>query len=157
MGLWHAIDGFFHSITYWHWFGAGAVLLVIEILSGSGFFFWVGLSAVITGILSWLIPEMIWPYQFLFFAFFSIVVAVAWWKYLKVNPPKTEDDTLNQRNLKYINRVFVLEDNIENGIGFIRVDDSRWRVRCTEDFPAGTKIRISGVDGVTLIAEKHSE
>ncbi|MCW5588794.1 MAG: NfeD family protein [Legionellales bacterium] len=151
--LWQVIDQFLQILSYWHWSGLGAVLLVLELVTGSGFLFWIALSALSTAILTWLIPSMTWPLQLLFFAIFSIVVAVGWWRYLKSNPSYTEDPTLNQRNLQFIGRTFILENPVINGMGSIRVDDSQWRFRCNQDLPAGSKILIVGVDGVFLIAE----
>jgi hypothetical protein len=46
--------------------------------------------------------------------------------------------------------VFTLDAPAVNGHGKIRVDDSTWKVVVEQDCPAGTRLRIVGVDGVML-------
>jgi len=143
----------FEHLVFWHWLLFAAVLLIFELVTGSGFLFWIGISAAIIGFLVWLFPNMGWISQLLGFAILAMLTAFIWWFYLKRNPIATDRPLLNKRSEQYIGRIFTLETPIINGLGKIRVDDSTWRVRC-EDLPAGSRIRIVGVDGVILIAEK---
>jgi len=59
---------------------------------------------------------------------------------------------LNQRGQQYTGRVFHLDNAIVKGIGKVEVDDSTWRAR-GPDLPAGTHVRVTGVDGVVFIVE----
>ncbi|HSW69653.1 MAG TPA: NfeD family protein [Gammaproteobacteria bacterium] len=145
----------FSHLLFWHWMLFAAVLLILELLTGSGFLFWLGLSAAIVGFSLWLFPDINWTAQLLGFAVLGIVTAVIWRLYLKQHPIGTDRPLLNKRSEQYIGRVFTLDAPIVNGMGKIKVDDSTWRVR-GEDLPAGTRVKIVGVDGVILIAEKES-
>lgn len=45
-----------------------------------------------------------------------------------------------------------IEEPIENGIGKVRVEDTVWRAR-GEDAPAGSQVRIVGIEGATFEVE----
>ena len=46
-----------------------------------------------------------------------------------------------------------LDQAIENGVGYVRLDDSRWKVS-GPDLPKGTKVRVTGADGTVLEVEE---
>lgn len=140
-------------LLFWHWLLTGVILLIVELLTGSGFLLWIGLSAVIVSLLTWIFPHLSESIQFLSFALLAILTAISWRFYLKFRPLKTDKPTLNRRGEQYVGRIFVLDTPVVNGVGMVHVDDTLWRVRC-EDLPARTRVRITGVDGVMLIAEK---
>jgi len=48
--------------------------------------------------------------------------------------------------------VFTLDAPIINGIGKIRVDDSTWKIEGA-DCPAGTRIRVAGIENTVLKVE----
>ena len=144
---------FLTQMTLWHWFIFGIILLVLEVLiSSNGFLLWVGIAAELVGIGVWIFPGLSINTQLLSFAIFAVCAAIGWHYYLKHHPIKTDHPTLNRRSEQYIGRVFTLESPVINGMGKITVEDSSWRVRCS-DAPAGTPVRIIGVDDVILIGE----
>jgi membrane protein implicated in regulation of membrane protease activity len=143
----------FEHLIFWHWLLLAVLLLIFELVSGSGFLFWIGISAGIVGLFVWLFPDLSWMSQLVGFAVLGIITAIIWWLYLKRHPIATDRPLLNKRSEQYVGRIFTLETPIINGLGKIRVDDSTWRVRC-HDLPAGSRIRIIGVDGVILLAKK---
>lgn len=143
---------YLQQMVFWHWLAFAALLLILEVLTGSGFLLWIGLSAGVIGFLLFLFPGLPWAAQLLGFAVFGMLTAIAWWYYLKHFPSRTDKPTLNRRGDQYIDRIFTLDTPIVNGMGKIHVDDSMWRVRC-RDLPAGARIKIVGVDGVILHGE----
>lgn len=147
---------FLEHLVFWHWLLLAAILLIFELVTGSGFLFWLGISAAIIGVFLWIFPDLTWTTQLLGFALLGLMTAIVWRLYLKRHPIGTDRPLLNKRSEQYIGRIFTLDSPVVNGLGKIRVDDSTWRVRC-QDLPSGTRIRITGVDGVILIAEKVSE
>jgi len=56
------------------------------------------------------------------------------------------------RGEQYVNRTFTLEEPVVNGQGKIKVDDSTWKIEGA-DCESGTKVRVTGVDGVVLKVE----
>jgi membrane protein implicated in regulation of membrane protease activity len=59
---------------------------------------------------------------------------------------------LNRRGNQYIGRIFSLSEPIINGVGKVTVDDSTWKVK-GPDLPAGTHIKVLGVEGVVFEVE----
>ena len=68
---------------------------------------------------------------------------------MKRRPIQTEDTGLNRRGEQYVGRVFTLSEPIENGTGKLIIDDTMWKVSGS-DLPAGTKVRVTGVQGAIL-------
>lgn len=143
------------ALNFWFWFGLGFLLLAAEVFGTGGYFLWIGLAAIVVGVIKWLIPEFSWQWQLLVFAILSIVTAIGWWKYLKVNPQNTELPLLNQRGQQHVGRVTELVDAISNGRGRVRLDDSYWQV-AGDDMPEGTQIKVVDVDNLVLKVEKVS-
>ena len=68
------------------------------------------------------------------------------------NPVISDQPNLNRRGQQYVGRTFTLDEPIVNGLGKIHVDDSTWKIE-GNDCPAGTKVKVTGVDGVILKVE----
>ena len=94
-----------------------------------------------------------WQGQFLIFAVLSVASIVGWRIYLKRHPTETEQPTLNRRGEQYVGRTFTLGEPVVNGTGKISVDDSTWKVE-GDDMPAGTQIRVTGVEGTVFRIEE---
>ena len=135
---------------FWHWWILALALIIAETLLPGTFFLWMGVSALVLGGLAWLIPTMGWEIQLMLFAVMSLVSIVGWRMWQRKNPEESDHPNLNRRAEQYIDRVFVLEQPIENGFGKVRVGDSLWRVR-GDDAAAGTRVRVTATDGVILV------
>jgi membrane protein implicated in regulation of membrane protease activity len=90
--------------------------------------------------------------QLVLFSITSIMSVFAWRKYRETNPIKNDQPNLNRRGHQYIDRIFTLSSPITNGEGKVIVDDSTWRIK-GPDLPAGTSIKVIGVDGVIFTVE----
>lgn len=135
---------------YWNWMVLGVALMAIEAIVPGFFFLWMGVAALLVGLLLTLIPELGWTYQVMLFALLSVGSIIAWRLRLRRHPTQTADPLLNRRGHQYVGRVFTLDAPAVNGHGKIRVDDSTWKVLVDQDYPAGTRLRIIGVEGVML-------
>jgi len=141
------------AIEFWYWWVAAAAFLVIEILLPGVFFLWLGFAAGIVGIVALIFPGMTWPYQVVIFAVLSVGAVLFARVYLKKRPVESDQPTLNRRGEQYVGRVLTLSDPIENGRGRAKIGDSAWSVE-GDDLPAGTKVKVVGVDGIVLQVEK---
>lgn len=141
------------QLNYWHWLGLGAVLLIFELFGAGAYLLWVGLAAVIVGVIKYFVPELSWEWQFIIFAVDSLAVTYAWWLYQKKNPKKTDEPTLNLRVNSYIGRKFKLKHPIIDGQGKLNIDDCMWIIS-GEDMPAKTVVKIVGVNDMILLVEK---
>jgi membrane protein implicated in regulation of membrane protease activity len=140
------------QISFWHWWILAGMLLILELTSPVFFFLWLGFSAAAVGFLLLVFPNLPIEMQLVLFGILSVVAVLAWRKYREVNPPISDQPLLNQRGQQYTGRVFTLEHPIINGVGKVHVDDSTWWVK-GPDLPAGTHVRVVGVDGVVFIVE----
>src|SRR4051812_50215115 len=75
----------FTTLGTWNWLIFGFILMALELLAPGIFLFWLGLAALLVGLLSFLIHPS-WQAQLLMFAVF-VVAAVAPWGGLSLGPP----------------------------------------------------------------------
>jgi membrane protein implicated in regulation of membrane protease activity len=140
------------ELNYLHWLGAAAILLILEMFSPGAFMLWIGLAAIATTIISFLLPALSWQLQLILFAGFCVASLFAWKHYAPLKSQSTDQPTLNQRSEQYVGRVFMLSDSIENGVGKIIVDDTQWKVY-GPDLPVNTNVRVVGTQGTVLLVE----
>ncbi|NNM12754.1 MAG: NfeD family protein [Gammaproteobacteria bacterium] len=143
---------FLDQIVYWHWLVLGVLLIGAEMLDGSGHVIWLGLSALLVGIIHWAVPGLPWLAQIIIFAMASILSIYAWKAYKKANPTVNEFPTLNRRGSNYVDRVFTLSEPIVDGVGKVKVDDTIWKVE-GPDLSAGTKVKVVAIDGTSFVVE----
>ena len=140
------------QLDYWHWLALGILLVLLEVFSPGVYFLWLGLAAGGVGLVMWLLPDVSWQAQLVIFALFS-VASIAFARLVLLKRPIASDEpALNRRGEQYIGRVLVLDGPIENGFGRVRVDDTLWRVE-GPDAPAGSRVKVVGVDGAVLRVE----
>lgn len=144
---------FLTELTHWSWWVAGVALIIIEMFAPAAFFLWMGISALVTGVLLWLFPGMSWTTQFSLFAVLSITSIIIWRKLFPDVMTKTDQPLLNKRAQQYIGRTFTLEEPVINGVGLVRIDDSTWRVSSEMDIAAGSRIKVIAEEGMTLKIE----
>jgi membrane protein implicated in regulation of membrane protease activity len=140
-------------IEFWHWWVFAIALVVIEIFASGFFFLWLGVAAAVVGFILLLLPETTLQAQLLIFAVISVVSVVAWQVFRRRHPALSDHPQLNRRGEAYVGRVLTLDAPIENGVGWVRVDDSRWKV-VGEDMAQGTRVRVTDADGPVLKVER---
>ena len=141
------------DIDFWHWLIVAVLFGIIEVLSPGFFFIWLGVAAAIMGMVLLAIPSLSWEVQVLVFTVLAVASALAGRRLIKRHPIESDHPLLNQRGAQFVGRTFTLAEGIDNGTGKIKVDDSIWKVR-GDDCPAGTRIKVSGVDGTVLLVER---
>jgi len=137
------------AISPWHWLLLAVALIIAELLSPAAFFMWLAVGAGLVGLALAGFPGLGWQVQLLLFATFSILALVVGRRYFRRYPIASDRPTLNRRGHQYLGRVFTLDHPIVDGAGRLRVDDTMWKIE-GQDCPAGTRIKVSGVDGVIL-------
>ena len=137
------------SLGSWNWFILAALLLLIEILAPGMFMLWLGLSAILVGIIS---SAVVWSWQaqLIAFAVFAIAAVPAWRHFARKVEKPAESPFLNRRAEGYVGREFTLDKPIVGGVGTIRIDDTVWRVT-GPDVPAGSRVRIARAEGAALM------
>jgi inner membrane protein len=139
----------FSTLGTWNWLVFGIILMALELVAPGVFLFWLGLAALLVGLLSFLIHPS-WQAQILVFAAFSAAAAPLWRRVARSNSSVSKSNPfLNKRADALIGRVFTLEKPIIDGSGTVRIDDTIWRV-AGPDTPAGNKVKIVQADGASL-------
>ena len=146
---------YLHTLSFWDWLGFGTLLLIIEVLGTGGYFLWLGLSAALIGVLTWLFPGLDWRGQFLLFAVISVISGVLWWRQQKNNPTPSEQPGLNQRGTELLGRTFNLHEAIVEGRGKIKAGDTLWLVT-GPDLPSGQAVKVTAINGVILTVHPAS-
>jgi len=135
----------------WNWLILAGIFFVLELLAPGAFMLWLGLSALLVGIISLLV---IWPwqYQLVAFAVFALVSLPLWRHFARRVEKVGDQPFLNRRADAFVGRVFTLEKPIVSGTGTVKIDDTIWRVAGL-DAPAGSRVKVVRADAATLVVE----
>jgi membrane protein implicated in regulation of membrane protease activity len=140
------------NLNYWQWWVIALIFIILEMFAPGAFMLWLGIAAAVVGLIMAIFPGMGWETQYSIFAIVSVISIVGWKQMQLRNPRETDQPNLNMRGHQYVDRTFTLDEPVVNGLGKIKVDDSTWKIE-GEDCPAGTKVKVTGVDGVILKIE----
>ena len=102
----------------WNWLILGIVLMVIETFAPGVFMLWLGLAALIVGLLSFAVTWT-WQSQIIAFAALSIAMVPLWRHFARRGPASTDKPFLNRRAEGLVGRAFTLERPIVDGIGTV--------------------------------------
>lgn len=138
----------FVTLGTWNWLIAGLVLMALELIAPGVFMFWLGLAALLVGLLSFVITPS-WQLQLLMFAAFAIAAVPLWRRLARQKPGENKSPFLNKRADALVGRVFTLDKPIIDGAGTVRIDDTIWRV-AGPDAPAGSRVKVVQADGASL-------
>jgi hypothetical protein len=143
---------FLELLGRWIWFIIGAVLAIVELFAPGVLAIWLAIAATLVGGLL-LVVDMPVAAQIALFAVLSVILVWASRQFLTRHPIESDHPTLNQRGVSYIGRVFIVEQDIRNGSGKIRVGDSLWLAE-GDDAEAGERVKVTGVNGSALVVVK---
>ncbi|MDX5367461.1 MAG: NfeD family protein [Alphaproteobacteria bacterium] len=142
----------FEFLDRWVWFIVAALLAIVELVVPGVLAIWLAIAAAIVGGIV-LVFEPSLAVQLAMFAALSVLLVWASRQFLTRHPIRSDHPTLNQRGASYIGSTFPVEQDIHLGRGKVRVGDSVWLAE-GEDAPAGTKVRVTGVNGSALVVER---
>jgi inner membrane protein len=143
------MSGMFVTLGTWNWLIFGVILMALELHAPGIFLFWLGLAALLVGLVSFAFTPS-WQVQLLMFAVFAAAAVPVWRRLARSNTAvSVSNPFLNKRADALVGRVFTLEKPIVDGAGTVRIDDTVWRV-AGPDAPAGSRVRIVQADGASL-------
>lgn len=144
------------DLGVWAWFLLGLVLLIGEVLLPGIFLLWFGLAALVVGGLTVLpftdVSWWPWQAQMVAFGVLSLIFVLLG---MRLFPNRRDGDAASEMNAplrRLHGREGVLAVPIETGSGRIKLGDTLWRVK-GPDLPSGTKVRVVGDDGDSLMVE----
>jgi membrane protein implicated in regulation of membrane protease activity len=139
----------FTTLGTWNWLIFGFILMALEVAAPGIFLFWLGLAALLVGLLSFAIHPS-WQTQLLMFAVFAAAAVPVWRRLARSDTSVSASNPfLNKRADALVGRVFTLEKPIIDGWGTVRIGDTIWRV-AGPDAPAGSRVKIVQADGANL-------
>ncbi|WP_414887842.1 NfeD family protein [Sphingomonas sp. Leaf407] len=131
------------------WLMLAVALGVAELAVPGVFLVFVALAAAITGLLALLFPPLTLPAELVVFGAWSVVTVLVGRRWYADYPVDSADPLLNDRAARLIGQEVVVIEPIAGGTGRVRVGDSDWIARGT-DQAIGTRVRIVGVSGSVL-------
>lgn len=136
----------------WFWWVVAGLLLMLELTAPGVFFIWLAIPAATVGMLD-IAFDMGWQSELVVFAALSLFSVFAGRNWLKDrNVFDSDHPNLNQRMFDFVGRSYVLDEAIAEGRGRLLIDSTIWEVR-GPDAPKGTRVKVTGVDGLRLMVE----
>ena len=134
------------------WAAVALLLFAAEAMAPGAFMLWLGFAAVavLLGVL--LVPGMPLLVQVAAFIALSFVSIQVYRRWFRGRERPSDQPALNRRTAALVGRVVPLERAIVDGRGRVQIADAYWEV-AGPDLPAGTHVRITGGDAMTLQVE----
>ena len=136
---------------HWAWLALGLVLAVGEMTIPGVFLIWMAGAAVITGLITWVVPLSV-PLQVVLFAMLSMAAVFIGRNWLRANPIIAADPMMNDRGGRAVGETVLVTTVIEGGEGRVKLGDSEWIAKGPDAEP-GTRMRVTAHDGSILIVE----
>ena len=96
---------------------------------------------------------MPWQWQVILFALISVATVFLVRRFAGPDRAKSDEPALNVRGAQYIGRRVIVEEEIKNGRGKVRVSDTIWAAQ-GEDAAKGTEVEVTGVNGTVLVVSE---
>ena len=135
----------------WTWLILAGVFFVVELVAPGAFMLWLGLSALLVGIILFFVA-LPWQYQFVAFAIFALASIPLWRRFAHRVEKMGDQPFLNRRTDAFVGREFTLDKPIVSGSGTVKIDDTIWRLS-GPDCPGGSRVKVVRADAATLVVE----
>ncbi len=136
---------------HWMWLTIGVILGAAEIIVPGFFLIWLAVAAIVTGLLTWVLPLNI-AFQMLVFAVLAVMAVYAGRRWFAMNPIESADPNLNNRGARLVGESVVVVEAIVGGHGRVRVGDSEWPAK-GGDAAIGDRVIVTGSDGSMLLVQ----
>ena len=138
------------EVIVWACLAAG--LVAAEVLAPGVFLLWLGVAAGAVLAIVLLFPTVPLLWQAVAFVAFSLALIPAYRHFFRTGHESSDQPLLNRRGAQLIGQVVPLESEILSGRGRVKIGDAFWVVS-GPNLPAGTRVRITGVDSMILSVE----
>lgn len=137
------------------WGTLALLLMAGEALLPGAALLWFGLAAAAMFLIVAVLPDLSFATQAALFIALSFAAVAIWRVWFRRTEPVSDQPALNRRTAQLVGTHAVLERAIENGRGRVQIADAYWDVT-GPDLPVGTRVRITGGTGMTLVVEPLS-
>ncbi len=145
------------NIEYWHWIVVGLLFSVSEIFLPSFIFLWIGVSAIIVGIVLSM-TALTFNVQLILWMILSVCCLVSWFKFIS---PKFKTRSLAGMGLESLigqqATVIIFDKASSNGQVKFSVPvlgNDEWDFTCTDDVIPGDRVKVTDVFGNKLLTKK---
>ena len=137
-----------HQLNHWHWLCFSACFFVIELLTFTTFFLWLGCAGIIcAGFTYWFATS--YNLQIILFGTLSIASLILTWKFKNKQTSYLNID-MSERGQSLIGKELIITDDMLFG-GKIQVDGTLWSYKNLSTLVVGNKIKITNIDGNHLV------
>lgn len=144
-------------ILYWHWVVFGIILAGAEIFAPSFFLLWLGISAVLVGLLSYFV-DLSLSTEIILWGLFSFASLIIWFKLIA---PSMKTKTLSGMSREALigqeGTVTAFNHSVSKGrLRFSApiVGNDEWGFRCGDELTVGDRAIVTDVSGNDLIIKK---
>jgi inner membrane protein len=151
----HALANLFATHAFWAWMAAAAVLLAIEIGTGTGYLLWPAASAAVIAFVTLVSPPEP-PIDALAFALLTIVSTVIGRRYFP-HPFRHDGPDINDRAGRLIGRTGEIVQPFEAGLGRAFVDGTEWAAEMADGaspVSVGSRVEVVEVLGAARLKVK---
>jgi membrane protein implicated in regulation of membrane protease activity len=131
------------------WAILALVLIAAEVLAPGAFMLWLGIAAALTCGIVFMVPGLAPVWQFVVFAVLSVASVLVYLRLFRGRDVESDCPALNRRAEQLVGQVASLSTPIVAGRGRVQIADALWDVE-GPDLPAGERVRVIGVRGMTL-------
>ena len=145
------LSGFDFSQPVWLWLALAALVLAIEIVTGTGWLLWPSVSAMVTGAIAALHPPFGVAGQVVVFSLLTIGSSLMARRFLPQTAPKEPD--LNDQTARLMGQSGTVVDDFSAGHGRVFVGGAEWPASSLDDqsLVKGARVSVEAVvDGAQL-------
>ncbi len=145
-----ALEALYLAHPFWSWIALAAVLLAIEVATGSGYLLWPAASAAATALITGLHLGL--PVELLIFAALTIVTTLLSRKYLP-HPLRSRGPDINDQHQRLVGRRADAVGPFARGRGRVFIDGKEWAAELdgAQELAAGSQLEVVAVvSGGTL-------
>ena len=144
----------------WAWAILGAVLISIELLSGTFYIIWFGIAALCVALMLAVSPGTPLSMQLLAFSVLSLTSFLVWRRKYKGQGPVSRVGQSHDDSIGKVGRITIAVSSEQNGtiIFAVPVMSSReWTVIADESITAGEQAEIVSIEGNFLRVKRASQ
>ena len=139
------------TITPYHWFALGLLLLTAEMLGTAGFMLGAGVAALGMGVVVWLAPDLGVSLQVLLYVISALVATFIYFRVFRDAQKAEGRSLLNRRASRLIGHQFELDTDVSMGVAKVQIGDTLWKVRSDAPLTRGTLVEVIDAKQMSLV------
>ena len=139
------------TITPYHWFALGLLLLTAEMLGTAGFMLGAGVAALGMGVVVWLAPDLGVSLQVLLYVISALVATFIYFRVFRDAQKAEGRSLLNRRASRLSGHQFELDTDVSTGVAKVQIGDTLWKVRSDAPLARGTLVEVIDAKQMSLV------